>query len=87
MRRAGILVIFAACTAVICALPVAAESTGEVVVPQQVGPNPPPPEESDQGYRPPWADPYAKPPEPGIEGDPTPFNPSDVDGKSIFDDN
>jgi hypothetical protein len=37
------------------------------------------PPENDGGYRPAWADPYAQPPEPGIENDPTPFNPSDVD--------
>ena len=35
-----------------------------------------------QGYRPRWADPNAKPPEPGIENDPTPFDPADVDANS-----
>jgi len=37
------------------------------------------PAESDSGYRPPWANPNAKPPQPGIENDPTPFDPKDVD--------
>lgn len=38
--------------------------------------------EPDTGYRPPWANPNAKPPMPGIENDPTPFNPADVDSNS-----
>ena len=37
------------------------------------------PADPDTGYRPPWADPNAAPPMPGIENDPTPFNPADVD--------
>lgn len=41
-----------------------------------------PPPEPDVGYRPPWANPNAKPPQPGIENDPTPFDPSNVDGNS-----
>jgi hypothetical protein len=40
------------------------------------------PVEREEGYRPRWADPYAKPPQPGIENDPTPFDPSDVDANS-----
>lgn len=40
------------------------------------------PAESDAGYRPPWANPNAKPPQPGIENDPTPFNPADVDANT-----
>ena len=40
------------------------------------------PPEPETGYRPPWANPDAKPPEPGIENDPTPFNPADVDANS-----
>ena len=32
-----------------------------------------------QGYRPAWANPYALPPEVGINDDPTPFFPADVD--------
>jgi hypothetical protein len=35
--------------------------------------------EPEGGYRPRWADPNAKPPQPGIENDPTTFNPADVD--------
>jgi hypothetical protein len=42
----------------------------------------PAPPEPDAGYRPPWADPNAKPSQPGIENDPTPFDPSNVDGNS-----
>jgi hypothetical protein len=39
-----------------------------------------------KGYRPAWANPYADPPEIGINDDPTPFYPSDVDsGGSLFD--
>lgn len=40
------------------------------------------PPDADGGYRPRWADPNAKPPQPGIENDPTPFNPADVDANS-----
>jgi hypothetical protein len=36
----------------------------------------------EAGYRPRWADPNAKPPEPGIENDPTPFDPADVDANT-----
>jgi hypothetical protein len=32
-----------------------------------------------EGYRPAWANPYAEPPEMGVNDDPTPFYPSDVD--------
>jgi hypothetical protein len=32
-----------------------------------------------RGYRPDWANPYAEPRAPGINDDPTPFDPSDVD--------
>jgi len=32
-----------------------------------------------EGYRPAWANPYAEPPEVGINDDPTPFDPADVD--------
>jgi hypothetical protein len=39
-----------------------------------------------KGYRPAWANPYADPPEIGVNDDPTPFYPSDVDsGDSLFD--
>lgn len=33
-----------------------------------------------RGYRPAWADPYAEPSGLGINDDPTPFDPSDVEG-------
>jgi len=32
-----------------------------------------------QGYRPAWANPYAEPGDVGVNDDPTPFYPSDVD--------
>ena len=32
-----------------------------------------------EGYRPAWANPYAEPGEIGVNDDPTPFYPSDVD--------
>ena len=40
------------------------------------------PAEPEAGYRPRWADPNAKPPAPGIENDPTPFDPADVDANT-----
>ncbi len=88
MRHAGIIVLFAVCTAVICAGPAAAAGPGtQTVGPPQVQPNPPPPGAGDQDYKPPWAEPDAKPPEVGIDDDPTPFNPSNVDGSSPLDNN
>jgi hypothetical protein len=39
-----------------------------------------------EGYRPAWANPYAEPGEIGVNDDPTPFYPSDVNsGGSLFD--
>lgn len=38
--------------------------------------------ENAPGYKPRWADPYAQPPMPGIDSEPTPFNPADVDTNS-----
>lgn len=32
-----------------------------------------------EGYRPAWANPYAQPEELGVNDDPTPFDPADVD--------
>lgn len=37
-----------------------------------------PPGDGEPGNRPRWADPNAAPPQPGIENDPTPFDPADV---------
>lgn len=37
---------------------------------------------SDTGYRPAWANPFARPPEPGVENDPMPFDASDVDANT-----
>ncbi len=52
-----------------------------------------PPEDSDKllpdvgdrsggQYVPPWADPYASSPDVGVNEDPTPFNPADVDANA-----
>jgi len=39
-----------------------------------------------EGYRPAWADPYAGMPDLGVNEDPTPFDPGDVDtGRSPLD--
>lgn len=40
------------------------------------------PAERDTGYRRAWANPYAKPPEPGVENDLTLFDASDVDSST-----
>jgi hypothetical protein len=87
MRHAGILVSIAACALAMCAQPAAAAEPGtQTVAPRQVQTNPPPPDEGED-YRPPWADPDAKPPEAGIDDDPTQFNPTNVDGSSPLDNN
>lgn len=49
-----------------------------VEVERPVGPEP----EKAPGYKPRWADPNARPPMPGIDSAPTPFNPADVDTNS-----
>lgn len=49
-----------------------------VEVERPAGPGP----ENAPGYKPRWADPYAQPPMPGIDSEPTPFNPADVDTNS-----
>lgn len=40
------------------------------------------PAESATGYRPAWANPFAKPPEPSVENDLTLFDASDVDSST-----
>ena len=82
MKKAGIFVLTAACAAVSFAPPATAGATDNSAGDQAAEPLLPPVEKDTSGYRPPWADPDAKPPEPGIENDPVPFNPSDVDSKS-----
>ena len=78
MQKAGTLLLFVACLTTVLALPAAAgapankDNSIEVEKPAEA------PADTDQGYRPRWADPNAKPPEPGIENDPTTFDPSDV---------
>jgi hypothetical protein len=77
MIKAGLRVLVAAC--LMAALPIAAKAGSEGGKSIEIEKPAAAPAESDAGYRPPWADPNAKPPEPGIENDPTPFNPADVD--------
>ena len=79
MLKAASPIVFAACLTALLVLPAAAgapANNGSSVEVEKPAATPP---ESDQGYRPPWADPNAKPPEPGVENDPTTFNPADVD--------
>ena len=72
----------AAITAVMALIPasgaVAAEERSDIQIEKPAGA----PAEIDTGYRPRWADPNATPSLPGIENDPTPFNPSDVDANT-----
>lgn len=80
MMHWGLRVVAVAClTAVVPLAAIAGGDQGtsiEVEKPAAV------PADSDAGYRPPWANPNAKPPQPGIENDPTPFNPADVDANT-----
>ena len=80
MMQAGFRVIAVAClTAIIPLAAAAGDGQGnniQVEKPATV------PEKSEKGYRPAWADPNAKPPQPGIENDPTPFNPSDMNANT-----
>lgn len=55
-----------------------ADSGTSVEVERPAGPGP----ETSPGYKPRWADPNARPPMPGIDSEPTPFNPADVDTNS-----
>lgn len=80
MKQAGLVVVAVACSALLSAL--AANAGGDAGRNTEIEKAAPPPVEQNEGYRPRWADPNAKPPEPGIENDPTPFNPADVDANS-----
>ena len=80
MKQAGLVVVAVACSALLSAL--AANAGGNAGRNTEIEKPAPPPVEQDQGYRPRWADPNAKPLQPGIENDPTPFNPADVDTNS-----
>jgi hypothetical protein len=83
MRAAGFLVLAgAACLTTLFALPAAAGAPADQGTNAEVEKVAPPPDEGDGGYRPRWADPNAKPSEPGVENDPTPFDPADVDANS-----
>ncbi len=82
MRPAGLFLVVVACLVSLFLLPAAAGSAAKPGTSVEVEKPTPPPIENDQGYRPRWANPDAKPPEPGIENDPTPFDPADVDANS-----
>ena len=82
MRPAGLFALVAACLIALLSHSAFAGSTAEQGTSVEVEKPATPPVENNQGYRPPWANPDAKPPEPGIENDPTPFDPSDVDSNS-----
>ena len=83
MRPAGLFVLAAACLTTLFVLPAAAGTAANQGTNAEVEKAAPPPDEGDGGgYRPRWADPNAKPSEPGVENDPTPFDPADVDANS-----
>lgn len=82
MRQAGLVVLSLACLTTMFSLPAAAGASADQGTSVEVEKPAAPPVENDQGYRPRWANPDAKPPQPGIENDPTPFDPSDVDANS-----
>ena len=82
MRPAGLPVLAAACLTMLFAFPAAAGAPGDPANNAEVEKPAAAPIENDEGYRPRWADPNAKPPEPGIENDPTPFDPAEVDANS-----
>lgn len=81
MRPAGIPLLAAACL-VALSLPAAAGAPADQGTSAEIEKPAAAPADSGPGYRPRWADPNAKPPAPGIEEDPTPFNPADVDANS-----
>ena len=78
MQKAGTLLLAVACLTTLFAPPAVAgapatkDNSVEIEKPAAA------PADTEQGYRPRWADPNAKPPEPGIENDPTTFDPADV---------
>lgn len=80
MIEAGLRVVAVACLTAV--LPLAARAGGDGGKSIEIEKPAIAPAENDRGYRPRWADPYAKPPQPGIENDPTPFDPSDVDANT-----
>jgi len=81
MRHAGIPVLAAACL-MMFSLPAAAGAPADQGTSAEIEKPAAAQAESGQGYRPRWANPNAKPPAPGIEEDPTPFDPADVDANS-----
>ncbi len=82
MRHAGFCVLFVACLTSLSSLPAAAGASAEPGTSLQIEKPAAPPIDNSQGYRPPWANPDAKAAQPGIENDPTPFDPADVDSNS-----
>jgi hypothetical protein len=77
MRRVAVPALLAAL--LLTTVPLAAQEGGTGAEIEAPAGSPAGAEPAQQGYRPPWADPYAEPPMPGIENDPTPFDPADVD--------
>jgi hypothetical protein len=78
MKKTAALSLLLAATTMLAPLGASARETSEI-----------PGEEDDvtslaspgyEGYRPAWANPYAEPEDLGINNDPTPFDPAEVDG-------
>ena len=82
MRQAGVLVLAVVLSTAVFGFAASAGSPADQGTAAQLEKPAAAPVERDPGYRPRWADPDAKPPEPGIENDPTPFDPSEVDANS-----
>lgn len=76
MKKTAALSLLLAATLMLAPLGVSARETSEIPGDEDTtslaSPN-------YQGYRPAWANPYADPEELGINDDPTPFDPADVD--------
>jgi hypothetical protein len=82
MKLAGLLVVAAAFLTPLIPSAAAAGAAGDDGKNIEVEKPTAAPAEPEAGYRPRWADPNAKPPQPGIENDPTPFDPADVDANT-----
>lgn len=80
MMQAGFRVIAVACLTALFPLAAAAGDGQDHSI--EIEKRTTAPEQGEKGYRPAWADPYAKPPQPGIENDPTPFDPSDMNANT-----
>jgi hypothetical protein len=82
MKQAGLFALAVAFLVPLAPTAAVAGATGDDGTSVQVEKPAAAPAEPETGYRPRWADPNAKPPEPGIENDPTPFDPADVDANT-----